>query len=74
MFSFIVFTVKVSHASGLIGQQTEIVFVILNLFLNNVLEFTGNAAASITRQTRSERVCIAQAIFSVAAAVLQILI
>lgn len=47
VLSLIVFTIEMSHRSGLIGQQTEIVFVILNLFFN-VLEFTDHAAAAIT--------------------------
>lgn len=58
-----------SHRSGLIGQQTEIVFVILNLFFN-VLEFAGYAGTAITWETWSERVGVAHAILCVAAAVL----
>lgn len=42
-----VFTIEMSHRSGLIGQQTEIVIVILNLFLD-VLEFGGDVAAAVT--------------------------
>lgn len=47
MFALIELTVEMS---GLIGQQTEIVFVILDFFFN-VLELAGYAAASIARQT-----------------------
>lgn len=46
-FSLPVFTIEMSHRSGLIGQQTEIVVVILNLFLD-VLEFGGDVAAAVT--------------------------
>jgi hypothetical protein len=45
--SFIVFTIKMSHRPGLIGQQTEIVLVILNLFFD-VLEFADHATTAIT--------------------------
>lgn len=43
----LVFTIEMSHRSGLIGQQTEIVVVILNLFLD-MLEFGGDVAAAVT--------------------------
>lgn len=62
-----------SHRSGLIGQQTEIVFIILNLFLD-VLEFAGDAGAAVAGETGAERVGVAKSVLGVAAAVLQILI
>lgn len=40
-------TIEMSHRSGLIGQQAEIVLVILNLFLD-VLELADDARAAIT--------------------------
>lgn len=61
------------HRSGLIGQQTKVVFVVLDFFLD-VLEFTGDATTAITRHPRAERIGIAESILSVAAAVLQVLI
>lgn len=70
-----VFTIEMSHRSGLIGQQAEIVFIILNLFLD-VLELATDAAAaaSVARKTWAERVGIAHSVLGVAAAVLQVLI
>lgn len=47
MFALIELTVEMS---GLIGQQTKVVFIILDFFFN-VLEFAGYAAASVARQT-----------------------
>lgn len=70
MFALIELTVEMS---GLIGQQTKVVFVVLD-FLFNVFELAGYAAASITREAWAERVRVAKSVFSIAAAVLQILI